>query len=113
MQEDKELTLEDVDSKIETLDSDIQRELEDIKDRLDAQEEVLISVNETLDRIEGYLSNTLGDELIAIEEEIEKQIALVNIDIKYLDEATKDLREFTQEEINVVRDYITDLHFKD
>ena len=41
MQEDEELTLEDVEDKIEKLESDI-------NDRLDAQEEVLKSFNEAL-----------------------------------------------------------------
>ena len=103
MQEDEELTLEDVDSKIETLDSDIQRELKDIKDRLDAQENVLISVNETLDRIEGYLSNTLGDELVAIEEEIEKQIKWVKYDIKNID-------EYTEKRLESLSEFVRDLH---
>ena len=106
MQEDEELTLEDVDSKIETLDSDIQRELEDIKDRLDAQDDALESIQETLGKIEDYLENTLGGELIAIEEEIEKQIELVNIDIKYLD-------EYTKERLDSLHEYINDLHFTD
>ena len=44
MQEDEELTLEDVEDKIEKLESDI-------NDRLDAQEEVLKSFNEALERI--------------------------------------------------------------
>ena len=106
MQEDEELTLEDVEDKIETLDSDIQRELKDIKDRLDAQENVLISVNETLDRIEGYLSNTLGDELETIEKEVER---IIKEDINGLHERIDlnlEYGDLAHEGIDNIREYL-------
>lgn len=59
MQEDEELTLEDVEDKIEKLESDI-------NDRLDAQEEVLKSFNEALERIEDYLMKHLTTLLLSL-----------------------------------------------
>jgi len=59
MQEDEELTLEDVEDKIEKLESDI-------NDRLDAQEEVLKSFNEALERIEDYLMKHLTTLLLTL-----------------------------------------------
>ena len=92
MQEDEELTLEDVEDKIEKLESDI-------NDRLDAQEEVLKSFKGALERIEDYLRNTLGDELETIEVEIEyaKERRL---------EVSQELREEIREEVMSLREYV-------
>ncbi|URQ66507.1 hypothetical protein M9C83_07625 [SAR86 cluster bacterium] len=94
MQEDEELTLEDVEDKIEKLESDI-------NDRLDAQEEVLESFNEALERIDDYLTNTLGNELEIIEVEIEhaKERRL---------EVSQELREEIREEVMSLREYINE-----
>tara|TARA_Y100000768_G_scaffold378781_1_gene353614 strand:- start:147 stop:449 length:303 start_codon:yes stop_codon:yes gene_type:complete len=95
----KKLTIEEVNDKIDELEFDINTKLEKINERLDVQEDVLRSFNETLDKIEGYLNETLSPELEDIEEEFVKvynNIDLVREEIQEVDERANSVTDDTR-----------------